>query len=64
MATSGRWKYLVVTVKATLGETFTGRGVPDHRLQAELDQQGILGWELVEVVKETHGNRLIFKRPM
>jgi hypothetical protein len=64
MAASERWKYLVITVKASLGGLLSGRGACDARLQTELDQHGMLGWELVQVIKDPHGSRLIFKKAM
>jgi hypothetical protein len=64
MATSERWKYLVVTVKASIRGLLSGRGACDARLQAEMDQHGMLGWELVQVIKDPHGSRLVFKKPM
>lgn len=60
VSVDSRWKYLVLTVKAS----WTG-GVPDERLQTELDNQGARGWELVSVMKDAMGRtQLIFKRPM
>jgi hypothetical protein len=41
-----------------------GRGVSDERLQAELDQQGMLGWELVHIIHHSTFFQLVFKRPM
>jgi hypothetical protein len=64
MATSTRWKYLVVRVKASIRGMLGGMGVSDENLQAELDQQGALGWELVQIIKEPTFCRLVFKRPM
>ena len=64
MAVADRWKYLVVTVPVPFGRQFTGRGVSDERLQAELDQHGQLGWELVQILKDNLHSRLVFKRPM
>jgi hypothetical protein len=59
MSTTNRWKYQVVTVKAA----WTGT-VSDERLQAELNAQGNVGWELVNAVATTAGIKLVFKRPM
>ncbi len=64
MATTTRWKYHVVTVKANAAGQFLGRGVSAERLQAELDQQGMLGWELVQIVHQHTFSQLVFKRPM
>lgn len=64
MATTTRWKYHVVTVKAGAGGLCTGRGVSAERLQSELDQQGMLGWELVQIIHRHAFSQLVFKRPM
>lgn len=64
MATTTRWKYHVVTVKANMAGLWTGRGVSDDRLQNELDQQGMLGWELVQIIHRGTFSQLVFKRPM
>lgn len=64
MAITDRWKYLVVTIPVPFGRQCTGRGLSDERLQAELDQQGLLGWELVQIVKSNVHSQLVFKRPM
>lgn len=63
MTTSTRWKYQVVTVKANIGDFWTGR-VSGQRLQTELDQQGMLGWELVQIIQQGASSQLVFKRPM
>jgi hypothetical protein len=60
MSTANRWKYMVVTVK---GVVWTGI-VSDERLQAELNQHGNVGWELVNAVAMAIGIKLVFKRPM
>jgi hypothetical protein len=60
MAHGERWKYLVVTVRAS----WTG-STKDERLQNELNTQGNLGWELVSVLPIYQGYagvKLIFKR--
>jgi len=62
MATTDRWKYLVVTLTASVREIFCS-GVSDERMQAELDQHGMLGWELVQVTRDWTTCRLVFKRP-
>jgi hypothetical protein len=59
MSTTHRWKYLVVTVKGG----WTGI-VSDDRLQAELNQHGSVGWELINAVTTATGIKLFFKRPM
>ncbi|WP_313399316.1 DUF4177 domain-containing protein [Stenotrophomonas sp.] len=58
---SSQWKYLVVELKTTLLGSFKS-----ETLQEELDKQGRLGWELVNVVHATptmSPPTLIFKRP-
>ena len=53
-----RWQHLVIEVKAKF------LGNHQERLQAELDKQGALGWELV-AVSQSYGVetvRLFFKR--
>lgn len=55
-----RWTYQVIELKPT----FTGRITADT-VQAELNRQGALGWELVQVVHSGHAlqpARLVFKR--
>jgi hypothetical protein len=59
MSSTNRWKYQVVTVKAA----WTGT-VSDERLQAELNTQGNVGWELVSAVSTAVGIKLVFKRQM
>jgi hypothetical protein len=57
-----RWKYLVVNVKFDWKAS-----LPTDRLQAELDDQGNKGWELVEILHLTQSlmssAQLVFKRP-
>jgi uncharacterized protein DUF4177 len=57
-----RWKYLVVSVKFDWKAT-----LPNERLQAELDDQGNKGWELVEILhfsnSLTTSAQLVFKKP-
>lgn len=64
MAATDRWKYLVLTVKASMSGVLSGRGVSDEQLQTQLDQQGMLGWELVQITKDSTFCRLVFKKPM
>ena len=55
-----QWKYLVVELKTTLMGSFK-----TEALQEELDKQGRLGWELVNVVHATptvSSPTLIFKK--
>lgn len=55
-----QWKYLVVELKTTLMGSFK-----TEALQEELDKQGRLGWELVNVVHATptvSTPTLIFKK--
>ena len=57
---STQWKYLVVGLKTTLMGSFK-----TEALQEELDKQGRLGWELVNVVHATptvSTPTLIFKK--
>lgn len=63
MSTTNRWKYMVVTVKGGWPGALTGT-VADDRLQAELNQHGNVGWELVNAVASGTGIKLVFKRPM
>ena len=60
MASAERWKYLVVSVKPG----FFGQ-LKAETMQAELDQHGAVGWELVSVVAPpaTRTPQLVFKRP-
>ena len=52
-----RWQHLVIEVKAKF------LGNHQERLQAELDKQGALGWELVAVSQsQLETVRLFFKR--
>ncbi|MCA1714880.1 MAG: DUF4177 domain-containing protein [Gammaproteobacteria bacterium] len=57
-----RWLYKVVEVPRKL---FGGK--QSERVQAELDRQGLQGWELVSVMRGHAGAldsaRLYFKRP-
>jgi hypothetical protein len=55
---SNRWKYLVVRLKPTF------IAVKQETLQAELDRQGALGWELVSLRLQSPGLELVFKRPI
>ena len=55
-----QWKYLVVELKTSLMP-----GFKMETLQEELDKQGRLGWELVNVVHSMPGYSsptLLFKR--
>ncbi len=55
-----QWKYLVVEVKTGLMGSFK-----HEALQEELDKQGRLGWELVNVVHATptiSSPTLVFKK--
>ena len=55
-----RWTYQVIELKPS----FTGR-LTAETLQAELNRQGALGWELVQIVHGGHPlqpARLVFKR--
>lgn len=55
-----QWKYLVVELKTTMMGSFK-----TEMLQEELDKQGRLGWELVNVVHATptvSSPTLIFKK--
>ncbi|MGE8288551.1 MAG: DUF4177 domain-containing protein [Stenotrophomonas sp.] len=57
---SKQWKYLVVEVKTGLMGGFR-----HETLQEELDKQGRLGWELVNVVHATptiSSPTLVFKK--
>jgi hypothetical protein len=57
---STRWTYQVIELKPT----FLGRLTPET-MQAELNRQGALGWELVQVVhsgQPLQPARLVFKR--
>lgn len=57
---SAQWKYLVVELKTSLMGSFKAEA-----LQEELDKQGRLGWELVNVVHATptvSTPTLIFKK--
>ena len=57
---SKRWTYQVVEIKPS----FTGR-VNAEAINAELNRQGGLGWELVQVLHNGHGlhpAKLVFKR--
>ena len=57
---SKQWKYLVVEVKTGLMGSFK-----KESLQEELDRQGKLGWELVNVVHATptiSSPTLVFKK--
>lgn len=57
---SAQWKYLVVELKTTLMGSFKM-----ETLQEELDKQGRLGWELVNVVHATptiSSPTLVFKK--
>ncbi len=57
---SKQWKYLVVEVKTGLMGNFK-----KETLQEELDKQGKLGWELVNVVHATptiSSPTLVFKK--
>lgn len=56
-----RWRYLVVEVKTTLFGSYKTDALRD-----ELDRQGKLGWELVNVIHATptvSSPTLVFKRP-
>ena len=57
---STRWKYQVVEVKPTLMG-----GFKQEQVQAELDRQGSLGWELVQIVAPAPlaPMLMVFKRP-
>ena len=57
---SKRWTYQVIELKPG----FTKR-IDAEAIQAELNRQGPLGWELVQVVHTGHGlhpAKLIFKK--
>ena len=59
---STQWKYLVVGLKTTLMGSFKA-----ETLQEELDKQGRLGWELVNVVHATptiSTPTLVFKKAL
>lgn len=59
---SQRWSYQVVEIKHGF---IIGR-VKADAIQSELNKQGALGWELVQVMHSEHGlhpAQLIFKRP-
>lgn len=58
---NNRWKYQVTLVKAG----WVGC-VGQRKLQEELERQGSLGWELVQILRSqgTWGSaQLVFKRP-
>jgi hypothetical protein len=59
---SKRWTYQVVEIKPSL----MGR-VNAESINAELNRQGGLGWELVQVLHNGHGlhpAKLIFKKEL
>lgn len=59
---STQWNYLVVELKTTLIGSFKA-----ETLQEELDKQGRLGWELVNVVHATPNfstPTLVFKKAL
>ena len=60
MATTDRWKYLVMTLKGS----FLNGLVANDQLQNELDQKGLQGWELIRMSRTGSGCQLVFKRPM
>lgn len=61
MTAGTRWKYLVDTVK---GNLWTGGVVSDARLQEELNQKALQGWEVVQVTPNGYsGWRAIYKKP-
>jgi hypothetical protein len=60
---SQRWSYQVIEIKPGF-INWTGRIAADT-IQTELNKQGTLGWELVQVIHSGHGlhpAQLIFKR--
>lgn len=58
---SQRWSYQVIEIKPG----FTTGRITAEKIQTELNKQGALGWELVQVSHNGHGlhpAKLIFKR--
>lgn len=58
---SQRWTYQVIEIKPS----FTTGRINAELIQTELNKQGALGWELVQVLHTGHGlhpAKLIFKR--
>jgi hypothetical protein len=63
MNMSQRWNYHVVEIKPGF---INWTGKTGAQIQAELNKQGALGWELVQVIHSSHAlhpTQLIFKRP-
>jgi hypothetical protein len=61
MNMSQRWSYQLIEIRPG----FTVGRVKADTIQAELNKQGALGWELVQVIHSGHGlhpAQLIFKR--
>lgn len=63
---SGRWQYNVVEVPSIVRGVLLGKRQTPEGLQAELNRQGQLGWELVQILSSAPVAaplRLVFKRP-